>query len=80
MNKLDLLKLANDTAYETAKQNLAALDAALSSKVADLKLTDQDYQNLRASAVAFRQQYLNAYATDLAIAKRTAPAPAAAQK
>jgi len=81
MTKLQLKKLAADTAYDTAQNNLASLDAALSAKVSDLKLTDQEYQALRADAIGFRAQFVTAYNADVALAKRATPAaPAAAQK
>jgi hypothetical protein len=81
MTKLELKKLACDIAYATTQQPLSSLDAQLSSKAGELKLSDLEYQALRAEAVTYRAGFLLALQVDQAKAKIAQPkTPLAAAK
>lgn len=79
MKKLESKSAAFSIASATVAQNLSALDAAVSAKGNELKLTDAEYNAFRNDAINYRAGLLPAYQADQQAAKLNAPkAPAAA--
>jgi hypothetical protein len=75
MTKLEMKQTAFNLAVSTIGQNLSFLDAGISAKANELKLSDADYNAFRNDAIAYRSGLLPAYQAD-----QKAQAPAAAKK
>lgn len=82
MKKLDIRKAACDVAFAACQQPTAAHDAAIAAQADELNLSDVEYQQLKQDGNTFRQSFCQAYALDLAAAKKIVvpvkPAPVVA--
>lgn len=85
MNNLQLLKAANDLAFDTITQTGIQVDAATAAKAAELDLTDAQYAGFKNAVNAARQTYARAVQQDTQIQRvagvvpGTPPALTAAQ-
>lgn len=77
MSKLELKQAAFSLAAGTIGQNLSFLDAGVSAKANELKLSDADYNQFRNDAIGYRNSLLPAYQADQQAAKASGAATAA---